>query len=179
MGLVMGYTGWRGVIAAAAALWMLMGWMPAGWAKEPRCADAKRLVKERCGPGTMSTQRVSEARCTRAQAWLRERCGSTARITPTKPLRAKRGYVLNAPIKPRLRRAIRAARFDVLYALPPVAAERWHGRRGSCCGTAVYLYGRRYDGGSPRSPAGPFNNFEGGFHPTVFWQLQDRFPYGR
>jgi hypothetical protein len=46
----------------------------------------------------------------------------------------------------------------------------------SCCGRAVFHHqGQTYRGGSPYGPAEAHNSFEGGFHPTVFYKLNDRF----
>jgi hypothetical protein len=45
----------------------------------------------------------------------------------------------------------------------------WHG-----WGASFHLDGVRYPGGNREGPAAYYNNFEGGFHPTVFWKLSDR-----
>ena len=44
----------------------------------------------------------------------------------------------------------------------------WHG-----WGQSFHYNGVRYLGGNPRGPAGSHNNWEGGFHPTVFWAIRD------
>jgi hypothetical protein len=44
----------------------------------------------------------------------------------------------------------------------------WQGWGGS-----FYLYGERFPGGNPVGPAAWYNNWEGGFHPTVYWRLRD------
>jgi hypothetical protein len=48
-------------------------------------------------------------------------------------------------------------------------AQPWHG-----WGDSFYLDGVRYPGGNPRGPKAWYNNYEGGFHPEVFWELQRR-----
>src|SRR5262245_29938497 len=45
----------------------------------------------------------------------------------------------------------------------------WHGWAAS-----FHLDGVRHAGGNRFGPAAHHNNFEGGFHPTVFWKLTDR-----
>ena len=45
----------------------------------------------------------------------------------------------------------------------------WHGWAAS-----FHLDGVRHAGGNRVGPAAHHNNFEGGFHPTVFWKLSDR-----
>jgi hypothetical protein len=45
----------------------------------------------------------------------------------------------------------------------------WHGWAGS-----FHLDGVSYAGGNPRGPAAWYNNWEGGFHPEVFWVLHAR-----
>ena len=45
---------------------------------------------------------------------------------------------------------------------------KWHG-----WGASFYLSGVRYGGGNPIGPAAWYNNWEGGFHPTVYWVLHD------
>ena len=49
------------------------------------------------------------------------------------------------------------------------AGNPWHGWAGS-----FHLDGARYPGGNPSGPASYYNNYEGGFHRTVFWTLSDR-----
>jgi len=41
-------------------------------------------------------------------------------------------------------------------------------------GNSFYLDGVRYEGGNPRGPAAWYNNWEGGFHPEVYWILHLR-----
>jgi hypothetical protein len=48
----------------------------------------------------------------------------------------------------------------------------WHGWSGS-----FHLNGTRYPGGNPSGPAYFYNNYEGGFHPTAFWELTGRAHY--
>src|SRR5262245_61845188 len=54
---------------------------------------------------------------------------------------------------------------------PRVAVQtprKWHG-----WGASFYLSGVRYEGGNPVGPAAWYNNWEGGFHPKVYWVLRD------
>jgi hypothetical protein len=44
----------------------------------------------------------------------------------------------------------------------------WHGWGGS-----FHYNGVSYQGGNRRGPAMSYNNWEGGFHPTVFWMIKD------
>src|SRR5262245_135535 len=44
--------------------------------------------------------------------------------------------------------------------------QPWHG-----WGNSFYLNGTRYPGGNPNGPANALNNWEGGFHPQVFFLL--------
>jgi hypothetical protein len=44
--------------------------------------------------------------------------------------------------------------------------QPWHG-----WGNSFYLNGVRYAGGNPNGPANALNNWEGGFHPEVFFLL--------
>jgi hypothetical protein len=44
----------------------------------------------------------------------------------------------------------------------------WHG-----WGQSFHYNGVRYPGGNPRGPAASYNNWEGGFHPTVYWVIKD------
>jgi hypothetical protein len=44
----------------------------------------------------------------------------------------------------------------------------WHG-----WGQSFHYNGVRYAGGNRRGPAASYNNWEGGFHPTVFWMIKD------
>jgi hypothetical protein len=44
----------------------------------------------------------------------------------------------------------------------------WHG-----WGQSFHHNGVRYPGGNRRGPAMSYNNWEGGFHPTVFWMIKD------
>ena len=41
-------------------------------------------------------------------------------------------------------------------------------------GNSFYLNGTRYPGGNPNGPANALNNWEGGFHPQVFFILLER-----
>jgi hypothetical protein len=41
-------------------------------------------------------------------------------------------------------------------------------------GDSFYLDGVRYPGGNPRGPRAWYNNWEGGFHPEVYWVLHLR-----
>lgn len=52
--------------------------------------------------------------------------------------------------------------------------QPWHGWHGD----SFYLDGVRYRGGNRRGPAFAYNNWEGGFHPAVFWELQRRLSWG-
>ena len=45
----------------------------------------------------------------------------------------------------------------------------WHGWAGS-----FHYNGVSYPGGNRYGPKMAYNNWEGGFHPTVFWQIMDR-----
>jgi hypothetical protein len=54
---------------------------------------------------------------------------------------------------------------------------KWHGWVGTHKGFAFYLDGGRYKGGTPCGPPMAYNNWEGGFHPRVFWLLTDRDRY--
>ena len=54
---------------------------------------------------------------------------------------------------------------------------KWHGWVATRKGFAFYLDGGRYKGGTPCGPAMAYNNWEGGFHPRVFWMLSDRGRY--
>ena len=46
----------------------------------------------------------------------------------------------------------------------------WHGWAGG----AFYLDGVRYPGGNPRGLKSTLNNWQGGFHPDVYWELLRR-----
>jgi len=46
----------------------------------------------------------------------------------------------------------------------------WHGWAAG----SFYLDGIRYRGGNPRGLKSALNNWEGGFHPDVFWALLGR-----
>jgi hypothetical protein len=71
------------------------------------------------------------------------------------------------------RRVNRHAR--VQRSSPQVVAQntraqigKWHG-----WGASFYLSGVRYEGGNPIGPAAWYNNWEGGFHPVVYWRIRD------
>src|SRR5262245_25837782 len=66
-----------------------------------------------------------------------------------------------------VRRANRAERRRVAQRDPHWYV--WHGWASS-----FHLDGVRYPGGNPRGPAAWYNNWEGGFHPEVFWVLHAR-----
>jgi hypothetical protein len=51
----------------------------------------------------------------------------------------------------------------------PKRGQCWHG-----WGNSFYLNGERFEGGNPRGPANALNNWEGGFHPVVFFRLLER-----
>jgi hypothetical protein len=51
----------------------------------------------------------------------------------------------------------------------PQRGQCWHG-----WGNSFYLNGVRYEGGNPRGPAMAHNNWEGGFHPVVFFEFLQR-----
>ena len=70
----------------------------------------------------------------------------------------------------RVQRQARVRRVDRRYVLrrERTRVVAWHGWAGS-----FHLDGRSYAGGNPNGPAGWQNNWEGGFHPTVFWRLRD------
>ena len=67
----------------------------------------------------------------------------------------------------RSRHAYRAGRLARVESSFP-----WHGWSGS-----FHLNGTRYPGGNPSGPAYFYNNYEGGFHPTAFWELTGRVHY--
>jgi hypothetical protein len=54
---------------------------------------------------------------------------------------------------------------------------KWHGWVATRKGFAFYLNGGRYKGGTPCGPPMAYNNWEGGFHRRVFWELTDRDRY--
>jgi hypothetical protein len=45
--------------------------------------------------------------------------------------------------------------------------QPWHGWAND----GFYLSGVRYPGGNRRGPAFAYNNYEGGFNPTAYWQI--------
>jgi hypothetical protein len=53
--------------------------------------------------------------------------------------------------------------------------RKWHGWVQSRSGRfKFFLNGHAYRGGTPYGPAFAYNNWEGGFNPKAFWELQDR-----
>jgi hypothetical protein len=57
----------------------------------------------------------------------------------------------------------------VVVAHNRLGDRQWHG-----WGASFHLDGVSYAGGNRRGPAAWHNNYEGGFHPEVFWKLSQR-----
>ena len=65
--------------------------------------------------------------------------------------------------------AAKATKKKVAVAHNRLGDRQWHG-----WGASFHLDGVSYPGGNRKGPAMWYNNYEGGFHPTVFWKLYER-----
>ena len=149
------------LFAGATAGFLAITLATAASAQTRLCVMAKQWVQSNCAAApTRYGKEGSSERCAKARAWVHNRCTATAKGPSPKVVSHPRAHVL-----------IRAAR--VPYARGP--QPKWHGWEVSCCGTSLYLHGRRYRGGSPYGERAMHNNFEGGFHPTVFFNQNERF----
>jgi hypothetical protein len=176
----MAHPGVRGTIWLAVTL-AASTWASAASAYDARCAKAQQMVAQQCGATQTSAARLSARRCARARTWLRDNCSDAPPApVPARRAKAKDGTPLaQAPA----RAARKRARIGYLVAERPPGVrhhrginQRWQGWSASCCGGPVFHHqGQAYRGGSPYGPAEAHNGFEGGFHPTVFYKLSDRF----
>jgi hypothetical protein len=91
--------------------------------------------------------------------------GAYLSTTPADAAKGCRGKIKNGVCY-----AKKSTKQRVVVARNRLGDRQWHG-----WGASFHLDGRSYKGGNPQGPAMWYNNGEGGFHPTVFWVLYERY----